>query len=379
LLREGGLFSIIVSSSFLRATYGEPLRRTLKAHTAVLRIVDFGGLAVFANAKDTYVCIPLLAKGEKQSTVQISKVDSLEIINLTEHVAANYIVIPHDRLSSQAWSLKSDMEAALFAKVMRAGQPLGDYVDRKLFYGIKTGLNEAFIIDTETKKGLISKDKKNIELIKPLLGGQDIRRYRFHKPNLWLIFTRRGVEIGKYPAIQEHLSKWKEDLMPKRDKTVKRGRKPGTYQWYEIQDDVAYYRAFDSPKIIFPDIAKGPRFCLDIDGHYLANTAYCLGTDDLYLLGILNSKLFWFAIGNISIPFGTRAGQYRYRLIYQYMETVPIRVIDPNNSSDKSRQDSIVSVVEQMLALHKALATARTPHEKSALQTQITAAESCMG
>jgi type I restriction-modification system DNA methylase subunit len=88
LLRDGGLFSIIVSSSFLRATYGEALRRVLKAQGAVIRIVDFGGLAVFANAKDTYVCIPLLAKGAKQDRVEISKIPSLEIQNLTEYVSA---------------------------------------------------------------------------------------------------------------------------------------------------------------------------------------------------------------------------------------------------------------------------------------------------
>jgi hypothetical protein len=57
LLRDGGRFSIIVSSSFLRATYGEPLRRTLKRHATVLRIVDFGGLAVFTKAKTpTFAC-----------------------------------------------------------------------------------------------------------------------------------------------------------------------------------------------------------------------------------------------------------------------------------------------------------------------------------
>ena len=115
LLRAGELFSIIVSSSFLRATYGEPLRRTLKRHAAVVRIVDFGGLAVFANAKDTYVCIPLLAKGAKQSRVEISKVTSLKNLKLAEHVTANRFVIPHERLSPEAWSLKSDAESPLCA------------------------------------------------------------------------------------------------------------------------------------------------------------------------------------------------------------------------------------------------------------------------
>jgi hypothetical protein len=84
-------------------------------------------------------------------------------------------------------------------------------------------------------------------------------------------------------------------------------------------------------------------------------------TDDLYQLGILNSKLLWFAISNISIPFGIRAGQY--------MEKVPIRVIDAKNPSDKSRHDRMVSLVEKMVPMHKQLAGSRTPHEKTSLQT----------
>jgi type I restriction-modification system DNA methylase subunit len=375
LLRDGGLFSIIVSSSFLRATYGEPLRRTLKKHAAVQRIVDFGGLAVFTNAKDTYVCIPLLARGAKPARVEVSKVTSLKNLKLVGYVAANHFTIPHERLSPEAWSLKSDAEAAVFAKVMKAGKPLGEYVERRFFRGVTSGLNDAFIIDTETKRRLIAKDKRSAELIHPLLGGEDIRRYIFHETGLWLIFTRRGVDIDRYPAIREHLAQWKEDLTPKRDKNAKRGRKPGRYEWYEIQDDVAYYEVFDGPKIIFPDICKGPRFSLDTGGHYLANTAYCLGTDDLYLLGVLNSRLFWFAIGNLSIPFGIRAGEYRYRLIYQYMEKVPIRVIDPSNAADKSRHDRLVELVEQMLALHGQAAAVRTPQEQAALERQIAATD----
>jgi hypothetical protein len=375
LLCDGGRFSFIVSSSFLRTTYGEALRRVLKKHAAVLRIVDFGGLAVFENAKDTYVCIPLLEKAKQPPRVEVSRITSPQVRDLDAFVNANYFTIPHERLSAEAWALKSDEEAAVFAKVTKAGKPLGDYVERKIFYGIKTGLNEAFIIDTETKQKLIAKDKRSAELIKPLLGGEDIRRYIFRETNLWLIFTRRGVDIHRYPAIHEHLTQWKEDLTPKKNKSAKRGRKPGRYEWYEIQDDVAYWEVFDKPKLIFPDIAKGPRFCFDTGGHYLANTAYCLGTDDLYLLGVLNSRLFWFAIGNISIPFGVRAGKYRYRLIYQYMEKVPIRAVCFFDPGDVARHDEIVKLVNAMLELHKQLAVAKSEAQKTVIQRQIDATD----
>ena len=373
LLREGGRFSFIVSSSFLRTAYGEPLRRTLKKHSAVLRIVDFGGLAVFSSAKDTYVCIPLFTKGKQPAKVQIAKIPSLEILDLDGYVADNAFKIPHDRLSSDAWALKSDEEAAVFDKVMNAGIPLGAYLNGSIKYGIKTGLNVAFIVDEKTKKALVAKDKSSAQLLKPLLGGEDIRRYIYNNTGLWLIFTRRGINIDNYPAIKEHLSNWKEELTPKRSSKDKVGRKPGTYKWYEIQDDVAYYQVFDAPKIVYPDIAKGPRFVLDTDGHYLANTAYCLGTDDLYLLGILNSKLFWFSISNISIPFGIRAGEFRYRLIYQYMEKVPIRVIDDNDKYARARREKIIALVNQMPALIERLRNIKTDHEKNSLQRQIDA------
>ncbi len=351
LLREGGSYSIIVSSSFLRTTFAVPLREFLKKTAAILRIVDFGGLAVFENAKDTYVCIPLLSRRPQPNRVEIAKVASLDFEELDAYVVPRIYTIPNQRLTSEAWSLKSDTETNVFKKVMKAGQPLGDFVERRLFRGVTTGLNEAFVIDSKTRKALITKDKKSTQLIKPLLSGEDIRRWVFHHKDTWLIFTRRGVDIDSYPAIREHLSKWKTELTPKRTSSDKTGRKPGKYKWYEIQDDVAYYQTFESPKIIFPDIAKGPRFCLDTEGNYLANTGYCLGTADRYLLGILNSRLFWFAISNISIPFGIRAGEYRYRLIYQYMEKVPIRTIDFSDPSDKAHHARIVTFVDRMLQM----------------------------
>lgn len=260
----------------------------------------------------------------------------------------------------------------MFEKIMKAGQPLGDFVERRFFRGVTTGLNEAFVIDNKTRRALIGKDKRSAELIKPLVGGEDIRRWVFHNKDLWLIFTRRGVDIENYPAIREHLSKWKADLTPKKNSSDKVGRKPGRYKWYEIQDDVAYYQIFESPKIIFPDIAKGPRFCLDTKGNYLANTAYCLGTSDHYLLGILNSRLFWFAISNISIPFGIRAGEYRYRLIYQYMEKVPIRPLDFSDPRDKTRHDRMVALVERMLELNKKKHSGKlAPSELDRLEREI--------
>jgi hypothetical protein len=375
LLREGGYYSIIVSSSFMRTTFAAPLREFLKKAAAILRIVDFGGLAVFENAKDTYVCIPLLSKRPHPKRVEIAKVASLDLAELDAYVAPRIYTISNERLTSEAWSLKSDAEANLFEKIMKAGQPLGEFVERRFFRGVTSGLNDAFVIDSKARKALIAKDKRSAQIIKPLLSGENIRRWLFHRTDAWLIFTKRGVDIDAYPAIREHLSQWRDELTPKKSSSDRIGRKPGKYKWYEIQDDVAYFQTFESPKIIFPDIAKGPRFSLDTDGNYLTNTAYCLGSTDSYLLGILNSRLFWFAISNISIPFGVRAGEYRYRLIYQYMEKVPIRAIDFSDISDKARHEKMLALVGSMTGLQKQLAAAKSAAQKAIVQRQIDATD----
>ena len=165
LLREGGRFSFIVSSSFLRTAYGEALRRTLKKQAAVLRILDFGGLAVFENAKDTYVCIPLLAKVKQPIRIEVSRIPSLDFASLDDSAIDHRFTISQERLVEDAWSLKSDEEAAVFDKVINAGKPLGEYVEGKFFRGVTSGLNDAFIINSEVRKTLIRKNKASEELI----------------------------------------------------------------------------------------------------------------------------------------------------------------------------------------------------------------------
>ena len=162
--------------------------------------------------------------------------------------------------------------------------------------------------------------------------------------------------------IAAHLASFKKKLQDRQDQ--------GDF-WWELRP-CDYYTVFGKPKIVFPDICKFPRFSYDATGLYLTNTAYALGTADKYLLGILNSRVFWFAISNISIPFGVRAGVFRYRLIYQYMEKVPIKSVDLNNFADRARHDRMLALVDKMLALTPKLRGATSESEKAALQNAVT-------
>ena len=165
----------------------------------------------------------------------------------------------------------------------------------------------------------------------------------------------------EHKKISQHLEPFTAACQKRQDQ--------GEY-WWELRP-CDYYQYFEKSKIIFPDICKGPRFSLDRSGVYLANTGYILGVDDSYLLGILNSRLFWFAISHISIPFGIRSGQYRYRLIYQYMEKVPIKEMQVGNKSDLAKGARLGALAEQMLVLNEKLSLTNAPHEKTRFQRQI--------
>jgi hypothetical protein len=256
------------------------------------------------------------------------------------------------------------------------GVPLGEYMKGKIYYGIKTGLNEAFVIDEATRARLIAEDARNADLIKPFLAGRDIKRYKQPKSDKYLIFTRHGVNIDDYPAIKEYLSQFKDRLTP-RPKDWQgnewKGRKPGAYQWYEIQDTIDYYEEFEKPKIVYAEIASRGQFTLEKDNYYYDTTAYIISCNDnlMYLIGLLNSRLWTFLFSKTSSEI--RGGFFRWK--HQYMAPLPIRTIDFSDPADVARHDRMVSLVEQMLSLHKQLPQAGTPHEKTALERRIEATD----
>ena len=353
LLKQGGLFGIIVANKWMRARYGKPLRQWLKGQ-AIREIVDFGDLPVFEQAT-TYPCILTIAKGGSSDTFAAAKVESLEFPSLAEHVESRRYVVEKTLLDDGGWSLARREIQLLSKKLTDAAAPLGEYVNSKIYRGILTGLNEAFVIDEATKDWLLREDPGSAKVIKPFLKGRDIKRYLELNekqyviciPSGWTNEHRRPAEdpwkfIQKsFPAVISHLAQFK-------DKAEKRWDK-GEY-WWELRA-CAYYQEFDMPKLILPDISLRGNFTIDVNGAYCANTAYIIPVDDKYLLGILNSKLITFVYQNISSTY--RGGYLRF--IYQYLAKLPIRTIDFDNPADVAMHDEMVELVERMLDLHKQL------------------------
>jgi len=208
--------------------------------------------------------------------------------------------------------------------------------------------------------------------------GDDIRKYHLSFRDRYLIFARQGIQIDDYPAIESHLAKFKNKLVPKpKDwRGAKwQGRKSGKYKWYEIQDKIDYYKELEKPKIVFPDIAKDSRFAHDNMGFYLANTAYLIPIDDKFLLGILNSRLIFAYFRRTASVLGDADRGGRMRGIRQDVINIPIRMIDNKNPGANNLRDQMVILVESILALHNQLEEVKSDAQRLIIKRQIDSAD----
>jgi type I restriction-modification system DNA methylase subunit len=372
ILNKKGVFGIIVANKWMRARYGEPLRKWLKGQN-IHEIIDFGDLPVFQNAT-TYPCIFIAGnfndRGEKFSVVEIA---DLHFKSLKDYVSVNKKEISNTRLNDAGWQLVSDDEAILLAKLQQNAVPLGKYVNGKIYRGVLTGFNEAFVIDKATKDRLIAEDPKSAEIIKPFLAGRDIKRYQPPQSDKYLLFTRRGIYIDEYPAIKYHLTQYKDQLMPK-PKGWKgenwKGRKPGSYEWYEIQDTIAYWQEFEISKIMYQVFQVKPCFIYDTNGYFSNNAIWIIPTKDLKLLGILNSKLGWYLITKYCTKI-----QNGYQLIYKYLEMIPIIVESLSSANYQTLEEQISQKAETLLSLNQRLTTTRLETQRQQIQRTINHAE----
>ena len=145
------------------------------------------------------------------------------------------------------------------------------------------------------------------------------------------------------------------------------GRKPGTYQWFELQDAVDYYAEFEAEKIILPAIVNVATAVLDTEKIYGNDNTSIIATGDRFLLALLNHPLMTYLYKVIA---STKRGGY-FEQKPMYIEQLPIRTIDFDNPADKKAHDTIVKHVETMLQLHRDLQGATLPHDKEQIQRRI--------
>ncbi len=340
ILRPGGIACFISSNKWLRAGYGEKLRQLLLDKQAFRMVVDFGELPVFQTAA-TFPAIFLWQKQERANIptkwAVVKNLQECYDEGIYEHVTRIGEIIPSPQFGKGNARLATSSAADMRSRMELSGSRLKDFVHGQIMWGIKTGLNSAFILDEATYQRLVSISKKNSEILKPLVVGDNLRRYEIHNRDTYLIYTVHGIDITKYPAIKDFLKPFRQELESRATKQ----------EWYELQQpQEAYATFFDKPKIIYPDIGKEPRFVLDNSSYYVEATAFVIPTSDWYLIGVLNSapafdylKMYAAVLGDEN-----KGGRLRFKTIY--METLPIP------GAPQSERKAVAKLAEQAQSLH---------------------------
>ena len=334
LAKGGGLLCYITSNKWMRANYGKSLRKFFSTKNP-LCLLDLGPGIFDAATVDTNILI-IRDKKVKQHQLKAFPLEYKEQINTLD----NSKMVNMDKLSEESWIILKPEEMAIKEKIERIGSPLKDW-DINIYRGILTGFNEAFIIDGEKRKELIKQDPKSAEIIKPILRGRDIKRYKAEFADLWLINSYNGykkkdgtriepINIDNYPAIKTHLDQYWDRVKSRGDQ----GITP-----YNLRN-CAYIREFEKEKIVYNDICQSLTFSLLPKGVYFNNTAYFINSSSKSLLSVLNSKLIDWFYRTLSVQLGEKA----VRMFSIYVKEIPIPAISNKASL------SFEKIVNQILS-----------------------------
>jgi hypothetical protein len=321
LLRQNGYLCFITSNKWMRAGYGEKTRKFFTENSQTIRLIDFAGQKVFESAT-VDVNIILLEKTQSRHETLGCIIKEKCKDNLTDYIRQHGTTIEFTR--SDFWVILSPIEQTIKKKIEKIGIPLKDW-DISINYGIKTGCNEAFIINKIKRDELIARDSKSAELIRPILRGRDIKRYGYEFADQYIIatFPSRKYNIDDYPAVREYLLEYGKERLEQSGKPG--ARKKTSHKWFETQDPIAYWDEFSKQKIIWGEISDKPKFALDFDGKYYpeATTFILTGEKTEYLFVVLNSYLSEWFFSNIGTTTGVGTVRWKKFTIEQLLVISP--------------------------------------------------------
>lgn len=346
LLAEKGIISYITTNKFFNTGYGEKVRRQLSSQHINI-ILNFEQVEVFKNVLVSSVIFNISKRNKIPKSIftyeQFYKLKFQEFKRQFVERQNMFGVYPQDYLNEKEWSFSDMSQLMLKEKIEKGHLILKEVKGVKIYRGVTTGYNPAFIISNELRDKLIAEDIKNKRIIKNMLQGRNIRKWYYNESEDNLIFTRRGTDIEDFPSIKTHLFAFYNNLKPKTPNDSSEGRKSGTYKWFEILDNTAYYFEFEkSEKIIWGLTADKWAYALDTEQHYLPSNAYILTSETIpirFILGLLNSKLLHYYFRFIGVM--TAGGAYTLKAAT--IEALPIVI------GTKEQQKEIVLKVESIL------------------------------
>jgi len=306
LLRPGGRMGYVVTNKWLKAGYAAALRGLFGEAAWAEFLADFGHAKHFFPDADVFPSVLVVRRPDGPdgpADLQVCAIprDAVPHKGVAGVVADSSYPLPRAGFTRQSWTLEPPAVKALLDKIRRNGVPLAEYAGVKPLYGIKTGFNEAFLIDTPTKERLVAEDPKCAGIIKPYLRGQDVERWHSPESGLYMIVMKSSSDHpwpwasasdeqsaeaefrSAYPPLHMHFKAYEERLRARQDK----GR-----LWWELRS-CAYYSIFEEAKIFYQEIQYHPCYSLLAEHIYANNKVFMIGSADKWLLSLLNSPLMW--------------------------------------------------------------------------------------
>ncbi len=350
ILCPGGVLVFISSDKYMRAGYGKKLRRHLSSSLTLSQVVDFGDLPVFTATAYPSVIVGRKVQAEADLPLRVADLVmpirrkmaaeerpvTTETVNraieslpslLSEHAVSGY---PRSMLAEDGWVLEDLSLVHLFERLMNTGTPLGEFVEGRIYYGIKTGLNETFVINRRKRDELVEADPRSAELIRPWLRGRDIKRWKADWAGQYVIAIQNSgdasasnpwaTEVSEesaraafathYPAVHDYFSQSEQSLRTRSDQ--------GRF-WWELRA-CAYYPEFDQPKIVFNRFINAPTFAFDTSGTYHNDACYFAVPPTPSLAAIVNSQIGWWLLWHLC----TMLQNGYFQVFVQFLERLPV-------------------------------------------------------
>lgn len=370
-LEENGRLGFIVSRKFAKTRYGELIRRYIPSSCVVEEFVDFGVTFVFRDITN-YPCILILKRVSDEATrrnnvirAALVKKEMAAGKELLGHISRNIekagysdeylsvFEVDQIRLSDPEWNIVSENVTRIFTKIEQNASVRLKEISR-VYFSLKTGANDILIVDGEK----IERLRLEKAVLRPILRGEDIKRYTIRWTGNYLIFPYvnegneyRRVDIENFDNLFDYLSKHRERLANRTD------IKGSASKWYELRP-CSYYNVYESERIVTPDIAPRNSFAYESGKYLCLNTCFMiLPNEDFkaylrHLLGILNSKTLEFYFKQIS----THVRERYFRYMREYLEPLPIKI--PQTAKERAMADSIERSVNLILELEGRLQVA---------------------
>ena len=301
LLKKQGTLVYITSNKWMRGGYGKSLREFF-SEINTKRIINLGPGIFHSATVDTNIFLGQNANFENVvKGISIDNRSKLELLNSDTFISMSDV-------NSDAWVVLDYNEVLIKQYFERHGKALRDW-DIKINFGIKTGFNDAYIIDEETKSILIDSDITSAELIKPLARGRDIERFSISKSDLWIIVVKYGANEyleERFNSIYQHLSLFKSKLQKRGQCTNKGGE--GQHHWLELDNNPSdnYLNQFKAEKVVWKRVGSIMRFAYSDEEMYcLDSTCIATGEKIKYLTAVLNSKPALYQLFKTSPQTGT--------------------------------------------------------------------------